>query len=433
MRRFLKFLSVGGWIALGQGGAALGQLVGVRLMTEVVPPDVFGSAMLCLGFSALLLTTCTNPVLQALQSFYPEAALGAKLPALRAAGVALQRNGILFGTVLTAIVGGASVLWMDQSWLAIVSLVALLVLDCLRSFELALFNAARRHRAYGLWQVADAWARPGATLALVAVYGASVEMVLAGYFLGALLCAIGALALARREGTLAPVEPDASSVLQFRKKLVRYLVPLLPLGIIGWTTGLADRYLIAGLLDVASAGIYAAVYGVVSRPMLMASAVVEMAVRPIYYERLAAGNHAEAKRLILGWLTLVLVVCSVILGIVGFFHAELAALFLGPAYRAGSSLMPWIAAGYALLALSHVFTRICYAYRRTRSVLAIEAIGAVASIVVAVPMIFAFGMRGAAWSVPVYFFIQLVVSAWAAERTVAHAPGGAEFALGSGA
>ena len=136
----------------------------------------------------------------------------------------------------------------------------------------------------------------------------------------------------------------------------------------------------------------------------------------------------------MGWLTLVLVVCSVILGIVGFFHAELAGLFLGPAYRAGSSLMPWIAAGYALLALSHVFTRICYAYRRTRSVLAIEAIGAVVSIVVTVPMIFAFGLRGAAWSlVPVYFFVQLVVSAWAAGRTVARAPGGAEFALGSSA
>ena len=242
MRRVLKFLSVGGWIALGQGGAALGQLVGVGFLTEVVPPDVFGSAMLCLGFSALLLTTCTNPVLQALQSFYPEAALGAKLPALRAAGVALQRNGIVFGTVLTAIVGGASVLWMSQSWLAIVSPggVARFGLPALIRTGVV----QRRAAPPRVWAVAGGrrlgTARRDAR-ACCGLWGLGRDGPRRAIF-SELCCAPSARS--RWPGARAPsrLEPDASSVLQFRQQLVRISRPSPPARCHPLDDRFADRY-----------------------------------------------------------------------------------------------------------------------------------------------------------------------------------------------
>ena len=45
-------------------------------------------------------------------------------------------------------------------------------------------------------------------------------------------------------------------------------------------------------------------------------------------------------------------------------HEVLADLFVGKQYRSGSSLMPWIAAGYAIRSTSYVFERVCYANER---------------------------------------------------------------------
>ena len=50
----------------------------------------------------------------------------------------------------------------------------------------------------------------------------------------------------------------------------------------------------------------------------------------------------------------------------------------------------------------------CFAYHDTTSVARIEWVGAAASISVGLVMILLWGVRGAAWAVPLYFGIQLI-------------------------
>jgi O-antigen/teichoic acid export membrane protein len=95
----------------------------------------------------------------------------------------------------------------------------------------------------------------------------------------------------------------------------------------------------------------------------------------------------------------------------------LAFLLLGPSFRSGASLMPWIAGGYALIIVAHVFERVCFAYGQTRWVLVIQAAAAAVGMVGTAVGTVGWGLQGAAAAVPLYFAVQLAVSAYAARDT----------------
>jgi O-antigen/teichoic acid export membrane protein len=179
---------------------------------------------------------------------------------------------------------------------------------------------------------------------------------------------------------------------------------------LGWMNGVGDRYLIGAMLGLEQAGIYAAVYGLVSRPFLMASGIVELTLRPVYNHLVVEQSHREADRLLLRWL--LTVTCMVGAGFAGIaiFSHLIVNLLLATKYRSGVNLMLWIAGGYALLAISDVFVKVCYAYGYTRAILMIQVVGAILSLVLAIIGIKMFGLVGAAMAVPVYFGIMLIIT-----------------------
>jgi O-antigen/teichoic acid export membrane protein len=95
---------------------------------------------------------------------------------------------------------------------------------------------------------------------------------------------------------------------------------------------------------------------------------------------------------------------------------QIGSLLLAEHYRGAIKLMPWIALGYCLLVISYVFEKACYAYKRTKAVLYIQISGAIASICIAIPLVYYWGLQGAAVAVPLYFGIQLLVSIHMARR-----------------
>ena len=71
-----KLLGEGVWVATGQFLVALATLLGVRLLTEVISPAVYGSVALIIGLAALGQNLFSSPLLNAAYRFYAE--LGGK-------------------------------------------------------------------------------------------------------------------------------------------------------------------------------------------------------------------------------------------------------------------------------------------------------------------------------------------------------------------
>jgi O-antigen/teichoic acid export membrane protein len=407
------------WVVSGTALSALGTLVGIRVLTQVLAPGDYGAVSLAQGLSTLAISLVATPLTQAAIHYYPVLNRGDSTGELLAS---LRRcfstaiPWILVGTVLAGI---AYAHWSNGSPILVLTLLLLLASDCWRSANVSLLNAARRHRTYALWVAGDATFRPLLASLAVLALGSSPAVVLGAYL--AVSVTLIVLFSRRREKavpteTRAPASPEDPAALD--KRMWAYALPLIPLGLIGWVSNLGDRYIIGALLGVADAGVYAAIYGLSSAPFMMVGGTVELALRPVHQAAVARGDHRQSLRMYRIWLITVAVVCGVGVLALAVGHRLVASYFVGSAYRYASDLMPWIGLGYAVRSVSYVFERMCYAYGQTRRVLVIQS-WAVAATIVATPLgIVTLGLRGAAMAVPVYFSVQLAVAIVLALRTL---------------
>ena len=416
------------WIVAGAAAAALGTILGVRLMTGLVDAGLFGQVSLLLGIVVLMTSVAASPIAQAAIHFYPAAAEQDQLAAL-ATGARRPLHRALSGSVVVLVAGAGVAVALDLADPLDLALVcALLLTDGWRTLRLSVLNAARRHRRYSTWVAADAWLRPLAAAGAVYAFGADVSLVLAAHLAVALLLS-AVLGRGPWPGQPSGTAPSAARCGEFERVVREYALPLVPLGLLAWIVNLGDRFVIGGLLGAAEAGIYAAAYGLSSAPLMMIAGTVEQAVRPHYQAAVSAGSIRHADRLLSLWLASVAGGCLIAWLAFVAWHQAIASLLLGPDFRAAAALMPWIALGYMLRAIASVLERVCYGHARTRRVLQIQ-LGTAITAVVATPVATAtFGLRGAVAALIASFAVQLWLSARLAvlsRREVAamrHAPG----------
>jgi O-antigen/teichoic acid export membrane protein len=406
------------WVISGTALSAVGTLVGIRVLTQYLAPAAYGAVSLALGLSTLAISLVATPLTQAAIHYYPALTQSDSTAELLRS---LRRS---FGravpwTVAGAVLAAAAYMrWGGGSPVLVIILVLLLASDCWRSANLSLLNAARRHRPYALWVAGDAALRPLAAVLGVLLLGSAPEVVLGAYVVVSMTLV---LVFSHRSGktalaTARPYSREESVALD--KRLWDYAIPLIPLGVIGWISNLGDRYVIGGLLSVADAGVYAAIYGLSSSPFLMVGGTVELALRPIHQAAVARGDQGHSRKMYRIWLISVAAVCGVGVLALAFGHRLVASLFVGAAYRHASDLMPWIGLGYAIRSVSAVFERMCYAYGQTRRVLMIQSCS-VAATLVATPLgVITLGLKGAAIAVPVYFSVQLAAAVVLARLTI---------------
>jgi O-antigen/teichoic acid export membrane protein len=144
--------------------------------------------------------------------------------------------------------------------------------------------------------------------------------------------------------------------------------------------------------------------------MLLFGGVIENIFRPAYQRALVEGASRRAHRYLRKWALVIVLgsLTAVALALIG--HRWLAHILLGEQYRSVSYLMPWIVGGYALLILSHVANRVCYANEATRSILLIESAGALLAVVFGFICIEWAGLKGAAAAISLYYGAQLIMS-----------------------
>jgi O-antigen/teichoic acid export membrane protein len=154
---------------------------------------------------------------------------------------------------------------------------------------------------------------------------------------------------------------------------------------------------------------------------MILNTMVELGLRPIYQTAVTQGDAVRSRRILITWVAVVLGAAAAGVVLFAAAHDWLAAIFVGKQYRSGSSLMPWIAGGYAIRAISYVFERVCYAYGATRRVLSIQLFAVIATFALAPLAVITLGLKGAAMAVPAYFAVQLVAAIFFARRTVLEA------------
>jgi O-antigen/teichoic acid export membrane protein len=391
------------WLISGQVLLAVGQLAGVRFLTETVRPEIYGTVSIVLGLVVLGRSQFSLPFAIASMRQYAEAA--------RRDDVDMLKRVVRYWLVRSQGIAAALVLLFGvpycffrsiSLWLPVFTF-GLFVVDSEIGLEAAFLNASKQHRIYSLLRGAEAWFRPILAVVLVHLFSASAAVVLVGYLVGGLILVI-VITVARSSGREAITRPVDQ---ELTRRVWRFCLPLFPIAPVEWVSSMSDRYVISGLIGLDAAGIYAASYGLMSQPFLMAGTVVENYYRPHYYDALADNESSSARRILAKWFLLTAVVCVLGLIAVIAFRSLIVSLFLAESYRTATALLFPIALGNALFALSQVSERFLQGQERTDLCLVSRMIGAGMSLAAGIPMIYFYGLPGAAWAVPLYYGCQL--------------------------
>lgn len=397
------------WALSGQLLSALALLIGTRVLTEWVSPDVFGQVALLNGFVALGVAVFSYPFICAGMRLLPECRNQSERAALHKAVLGLTTRFTSLALLLLVAGGAVYATVMQQGSIGLFMLTGLLLaVTVCRELGIQLLIGERKQRGASLWQTTDSVLRPLLAIALVLWLGADAGAVLLGYIIASVLSNT-LWAIVHADEPPAQKYPIIATA--FKRQVWRYALPLLPMELIFWLNGVGDRYVIGFMLSAAEVGLYAAAYLLINEAFNRSAMVLLRIFQPTYFQAFAQGNPQHAFSVLKLWLLSVLAMGCVGVALVFFGKFWVADVLLAKAYLDAAALMPAIAMGSALNALGTVLAQPLLAQKRPQMILKGRLCGTLVLMISLPLMLNESGLSGAAWANPLYFGIEALVLA----------------------
>ncbi|HQM26722.1 MAG TPA: lipopolysaccharide biosynthesis protein [Syntrophorhabdus sp.] len=421
----IQLFKDGIWISGGHALAAITTLVGVRFITELAEPSVFGVFALVNGVLVLLQGVLFQPMAQAALRFYPDFHILNGTSELRKHLTSVFFNRWVGCTAALGVIALIDVSLFKylslQAWLIFILAIGL---ESWKVIEIVMRNAASRQIAYASLYLADSIGRTAGTIVVAWLLGTSLESLLLGQTVGLfiVLSCFGMSAPSGESNKCAIWKASSNYEIDLLKQsMKRFATPLLWGPIVGWISSLSDRYIIGAMIGLGQAGIYSSTYSFGSRPMLMIGAINEATFRQALYTTVSQKNMFEARRRLILWITINLFFSTAVAIGLTFLTAPIVRYLLAAEYRPiAVQILPWIAWGYVLLLLSQTVERLLYAQQKTKTVTIIQALSAALAILGAFVGVHWAGVFGVAVAVPFCFAIQMLTTTILAVRIWRH-------------
>lgn len=409
-------------VLLGNGINVVLGIAALRLYTELAPPAVFGMANLILGMLALASQCVIQPVSATQVRYHTQAMAEGRADTFTAEALSIALVGTLTLGIAAAVVlilflsGGISHVFSTAA-----AAILWLVLTGVRAGFMSRLHAEQKMRAYMALRVLESALTIVVTCLLLSVASPHPAAFVVGQCAG--LLAVLSYAAATSARPVLRLLTLRRLDVGFWSKLVTYGAPFIPLAVLSWVAGLADRYVLASLLGTAAAGKYFAAFIVAAAGFGIANSVIGDLFRPKLFAAENASDSARARRIFLAWLGSYSAVGLCILVGIALLGDWLIWLAVAPAYRDGAQLLLlWIGVGFSISGLTTALENRLLSYGRSQKLLLPVAVGAVSNVIMSYALISANGTLGAAQASCFSFAAQLfctflVLRRAAAERT----------------
>ncbi|NUN69942.1 MAG: oligosaccharide flippase family protein [Bacteroidetes bacterium] len=201
--------------------------------------------------------------------------------------------------------------------------------------------------------------------------------------------------------------PTTASQLQFSvhrgllRELLKFGLPIVPVGLSGIALQLVDRPILKLLMDDSAVGIYQASYrlGIF---MALITGMFEFAWRPFF---LSHAKDPDAKRLFARVMTYYLAVCAVVfLGLSFFLEDIIRYKFFGqryilpPQYWDGLAIVPFVLLSYTFMGIGTILNAGIQIEKKTMYLFPTSLSGSLTKIVLTFVLVPVFGIMGAAYA-----------------------------------
>lgn len=366
------------WVVLGQAVAALGGLVGVRVLTEVLPPDRYGELALGITLATLGQLVAWSPISSAVLRYFAPAQESLQLTAYLLAVRRLLVQATVALLVLGAIIVVALLALGAARWVGLA--LAALLFTLLSGYESALDSmqlAGRQRRIVAFHQGAATWLRFLLAAVLISLSVPSSAIAMVGFCVGVLLILASQLFFFRR-GILPfreahpPASVGDSSVLA--RRMTQYAWPVAAWGVFSWTQAVSDRWILQAFTTTALVGVYSVVNQVGYYPMTLFSAVTLQFVSPVLFARAGDGSNPQrledASQLVRSVVAITLAVTVIATLISSLSHRAIFSLLVGLEYRAVSHLLPWMVCAGGLFAAGQAASQVMLVAGTTKRLIA---------------------------------------------------------------
>ena len=386
------------FVVLGQIVSILGVAIGSRVLTEFATPTALGEYKLAIGMVALFSGIFFRQFIQFVMRFYHDAIANGESSIFLDFSRRVIRKGLLWMSAGLFF----AMLWYGRSngglgWTAACVAVGLLCMNVFTSFQYSVLITQNRQNSAVIIRTLIQCLTP-----LVLACGA--------YFIGqdgkSLLFSelvLLLLVFAISGFWLKETDKAATGIIQperlekWKNESARFVIPLIGVSLFSWVLGVADRYILAKYHSAHDVGVYAAVYGLGSQPMMIANGLIAQLISPILFEA-AAQNRNSTEHKVLRYTLLGGVVSSTVcIAVVYFMGDYLINLLLAQEYRATAyPILIWVASGYALLALASSYELKAYSGKKTKVIGIAYGVAAAVNLVMNFILIPAQGAIGAA-------------------------------------
>lgn len=200
------------------------------------------------------------------------------------------------------------------------------------------------------------------------------------------------------------------------KRLFRYGIPLMGVGLTGTILSVSDRYLIAHFCSDVDVGLYGAGYRLAEMVIDTPSAILLMAYVPILIKVFNESGEKGTSELLREIFELILLILIPATAGAIVLSKDIVAIFLDVRYFGTHIMFFWICTATFFVCVNHLYTRVFELKNATGKILVISCIAAASNVILNIFLLPRYGYIGAAVSTLVAYLIQASLSYYGSRK-----------------
>jgi O-antigen/teichoic acid export membrane protein len=372
----------GFWVVFGQAVAVVGAVVGVRVLTELLPPEVYGELALAMTGATLLNQVVFGPISNGASRFYAVAQEAGDIPTYL---LAVKRLALVVtGWVMTAAAPVAALLLLTghDRWLGLLAAVlGFALLSGYNGILDAIQNAARQRLVVAWHQGLASWGRFLVAAGMIVLLGASSTAAMVGYAIGAMVVLASQSWFLTRSVHVfrGQLLWEGSTPASWLSQMVAYGWPFAAGSVFNWVYYASRSWALALFSTTTAVGQFQALTQVAYTPVSMAGQTLLSFLTPMLYAR--AGDCSDRMRVrktlrLVTWAATAVVGLTIAAAVASFFlHKAVFQVMVAAEYRSASRYMPYMVMSAGILQASIILSSILMVAKRPRALLASNTVG----------------------------------------------------------
>ena len=399
------------WVLVGQAGAGLGAIAGVKLLTHAMTPADYGDFSLALTATILVQQCLGGPLGQAAMRFYSASKEGGwTFDYLRGLNRLMLKGLAMLAAVGLLAAAGCGLTGHSGAAPGVALAILLAAVTAYNIVCDSIQSGSRNRPVVALHQVAIQWLRPLGALALFALLSASFGSAVFGYVAATMIVLGSQIAfLARQVRAAQSAAPN--SIANAQQKLFDYAWPFASWGLLAWAQLASDRWFLELFRGAPSVAAYTVCYQLGYYPVLLLATAVSNLASPIIFE--IAGAGTDRARLDAAWRANRLHVRALVAltlgatGALAALHGPLFRLLTTAAYAPYSRYVPILAASAGVFAVAQAASLVFLITARSSELTATKCVPAAAGLFLNMAGAYWFGVPGAAMATLLFSLIYL--------------------------